>query len=114
MTYFIRTIFGDSKGSYGGDQDIPFQGTFQGNDASPEIWLLISIYLVLMMKKEDHVSNIKSPISGIVLTLVGFLFVDDKDSVIMGEKDEEKKEVSLVGIFQIFLTDGVVTTLVMC
>ena len=27
MTYFIRTKFGDSKGSYGGNQDILFQGT---------------------------------------------------------------------------------------
>ena len=93
MTYYIRTTFGDSKGSYGGHKDIPFQGICQGNGASPAIWLLISIYLVLLMKEEGHVSNIRSPISGIVLTLVGFLFVDDTDLVVMGEKDENETEV---------------------
>ena len=42
------------------------------------------------MKVEGHVYNIRSPMLGIVLTLVGFLFVDDIDLVVMGEKDEEK------------------------
>ena len=31
--------------------------------------------------------------SGIVLTLVGFLFVDDTDLVAIGEKDEDETEV---------------------
>ena len=43
-----------------------------------------------MMKEEGHVSNIKSPMSGIVLTLVGFLFVDDTDLVVMVKKNEEE------------------------
>ena len=46
-----------------------------------------------MMKDEGHVSNIRSPLSGIVLTLVGFLFVDNTDLVVMGEKDEEETAV---------------------
>ena len=46
-----------------------------------------------MMKEEGHVSNIRSPISGIVLTLIVFLFVDDTDLVVMREKDEEETEV---------------------
>ena len=95
MTYFIRTTFGDSQGSYGGHKDIPFQGTCQGNGASPAIWLLISIYLILLMKEEGHVSKIRSPMSGIVLTLVGFLFVDDTDLVIMGEKPSMKQKSTL-------------------
>ena len=82
---------GYSKGSYGGNQDITFQGICQGNGASPAIWLLISIYLVLMMKEEGHVSNIRSPMSGIVLTLVDFLFVNDTYLVIMREKMKWKE-----------------------
>ena len=93
MNYFIRVTFGNSKGSYGGNQNIPFQSTCQDNGASPVIWLLTSIYVVLMMKGEGHVSNIRSPVSGKVHTLVGFLFVDDTDLAIMGEKDEEETEV---------------------
>ena len=93
MTYFIRTTFGDSEGSYGGQQDIPFQGSCQGNGASPAIWLLISVYLVLIMKDEGHVSEFKSPMTGIVLTLIGFLFVDDTDLVVLGKKDEDEMSV---------------------
>ena len=44
------------------------------------------------MKEEGHVSKIRSPMSGIVLTLVGFLFIDDTDLVIMREKNEEETE----------------------
>ena len=96
MTYFIRTTFGDSEGSYGGQQDIPFQGSCQGNGASPSIWLLISVYLVLIMKDEGHVLEFKSPMTGIVLTLIGFLFVDDTDLVVLGKKDEDEMSVHTI------------------
>ena len=46
-----------------------------------------------MIKDEGHVSNIRSPTSGIVLTIVGFLFVDDTDLVVMGEQDGEGTEI---------------------
>ena len=42
------------------------------------------------MKKEGHVSKIRSPMSGSELTLVGFLFCDDIYLVVMGENDEEE------------------------
>ena len=45
------------------------------------------------MKEEEQVYNIRSPMSVIVLTLVGFLFVDDTDLVVMREKDEDETEV---------------------
>ena len=88
MVYFIRTPIGDSTTSCGGLQDIPFQGSCQGNGVSPGIWLVISIYLVLLMKEEGHMSEVKSPISGITLVLVGFLFVDDTNLVIFGNKKD--------------------------
>lgn len=51
MTYFIRTTFRDSNTSYGGKQNLPFQGSYQGNEASPAMWLVLSMYLVLLMKE---------------------------------------------------------------
>ena len=45
------------------------------------------------MKEEGHVSNIRSPMTGMVLPIVGFLLVDDTDLVVMGEKDEEETAV---------------------
>ena len=88
MTYYIRTTFGDSTTSYGGKQPVPFQGSCQGNGASPAIWLVISMYLVLIMKQEGHTTTITSPLSGIALVLIGFLFVDDTDLVVLADKDE--------------------------
>ena len=89
MFFFIRTTFGDSSSSYGGLQDVPFQEGCQGNGACSALWLIISMYLVLLMKEEGHTSAINFPLSGIVLSLVGFLFVDDTDLVVMGDKYEE-------------------------
>ena len=47
------------------------------------------------MKEERHVSNIQSPILGIVLTLVGFLSVDDTYLVVMGEKTNMRQNFTL-------------------
>ena len=46
------------------------------------------MYLVLLMKEEGHTTTVTSPLSGIALTLIGFLFVDDTDLVTMGTKGE--------------------------
>ena len=88
MTYYIRTNFGDSDSSYGGKQNVPFQGNRQANGASPTIWLVISMHFVLLIKEEGHTTTVTSPLSGIALTLIGFLFVDDTDLVTMGTKGE--------------------------
>ena len=72
---------------YGGLQPTPFQGSCQGNGASPAMWLIISLYLVLLMKEQGHVSHVVSPVTGIPLTLVGFLFVDDTDLIGLGNKN---------------------------
>ena len=93
MTYFLRTQFGESTGHYGGCNEIPFQGSCQGNGASPALWLVISMYLVLLMRQQGHTSCFQSAYSGICLTLIGFLFVDDTDLVILGKYDETPAEV---------------------
>ena len=93
MVFFLRTTFGDSNMSYGGLQPVPFQGSCQGNGASPAMWLIISLYLVLLMKEQGHVSNIISPITGITLTLVGFLFVDDTDLIVIGNCSDSEEMV---------------------
>ena len=93
MTYYIRTTFGDSDTHYGGPQLVPFQGTCQGNGASPAIWLVVSMYLVLLMKDDGHKSTILSAYSAVSISFIGFLFVDDTDLVIMGTKQETPVEV---------------------
>ena len=39
------------------------------------------------MKENGHDSEVTSPISGI-LTLIGFLFVDDNNLIVVGKKSE--------------------------
>ena len=93
MVYFLRTTFGDSKSSYGGRQDIPFQGSCQGNGASPAMWLMISMYLVLLARNEGHATTFKSTFSGLSIMLLGFLFVDYTDLVVLGDKEETAEQV---------------------
>ena len=88
MEYFIRTTFGESSSSYGGPQLIPFQGSCQGNGASPAIWLVISMYLVLLLQEAGHFSTCSTAYSGTIFALLGFLFVDDTDLIILGEDGE--------------------------
>ena len=93
MVYFIRTKYGDSTSSYGGRQVVPFQGSCQGNGASPALWLVISMYLVLLMKDNGHCSNLQTAYSGLCFVLMGFLFVDDTDLVVIGEDTESEEDV---------------------
>ena len=46
MVYFLRTAYGDSTTSYGGQQLVPFQGACQGNGGGPSMFLSVSIVLV--------------------------------------------------------------------
>ena len=88
MEFFIRTTFGESPSSYGGVQDVPFQGSCQGNGASPALWLILSMYLVLLYKENGHSSKCRTAYSGVIFSIMGFLFVDDTDLVIFGAPSE--------------------------
>ena len=88
MTYYLRTAFGDSSTTYGGSQDIPFQGSCQGNGASPALWLLVSLYLVMYMKAKGHNSKFQTAYTRSVLSIIGFIFVDDTDLIILGDQND--------------------------
>ena len=93
MTYFVRTGHGESEGHYGGPQEIPFQGTCQGNGASPAYWLVVSMLMVLVMHKRGHAMSIRYPISDDWLKCMGFLFVDDTDLIVIGDGEEGVEEI---------------------
>ena len=88
MRYFVRTGHGDSKDHYGGLQNIPLQGTFQVNGSSPAYWLIISMMMVLVMHKKGHAMSLKYPIISEFLEFIGFLFVDNKDLIVIGDEYE--------------------------
>ena len=75
MKYFVRTGHGELEEYYCGLQNIPFQGTCQGNGASPVYWLIISMLMVIVMHKKEHSMLLKYPITDDTDLIV---IVDDK------------------------------------
>ena len=51
------------------------------------------MYLVLLMRDNGHTSKFQSAYSGVILVMIGFLFVDDTDLVILGQPEESEATV---------------------
>ena len=55
LTHNVRTVFGDSKGTYTGKiWIIPLQGVGQGNGSGPVIWAVVSTPVLNMLRKLGH------------------------------------------------------------
>lgn len=85
MKYAVRTSFRDSTASVSGSLDNPVQGICRGNRARPAIWLVISLMLVQFMHKAGKVRHVMSSISGVVTAIMGFMFVDGTNLMILEE-----------------------------
>ena len=93
LEHSIRTSFGDSALTYGGDTWLvplpnmatgnllegPLQGVGQGNGAGPMMWAVISTPILEMMREAGFGSFFKASISGEQIRIVGYAFVDDTD-----------------------------------
>jgi hypothetical protein len=82
MKHTIRTAFGDSTDSYGGEawtMPLPPQGIYQGNGVGPTAWLIISSNLLNIMRQLGYVAFYKTALSGDTLEIAGFLYMDDTD-----------------------------------
>ena len=88
MVHRIKTTFGDSTITYGGDVKGDWinwpQGVLQGNASGPAIWSAISSVIFEILHKRGFGSNICSAISKQIFTLVGFAYVDDSDLIQVG------------------------------
>ena len=93
MKYFVRTGYGESTSYYGGRRTTPYQGTCQGNGASPTYWLIITMIMVLLMHKKGHALELKFPLTKEELHCMGFIFVDDTDLIVIAKEDETKQDV---------------------
>ena len=90
MIHKVRTAFGDSKQTYGGDDlsvdEFPPQGVLQGNAAGPIIWFIISsVIFYCLLHARGHSFFFCSSLSRQLFTLVGFLYVDDCNLFQCGE-----------------------------
>ena len=78
MKMFLRTGYRDSLTPFS-NASSKFQGLLQGNGAAPAIWLLISMFLILLMKSFVRTPHIQATFSGIIISLIALVFVDDTD-----------------------------------
>ncbi len=93
MKYFVRTGYGESTSFYGGKRITPYQGTCQGNGASPTYWLIITMIMVLLMHKKGHALELKFPLTKEELHCMGFIFVDDTDLIVIAKENETVQDV---------------------
>ena len=88
MVHSIRTMYGDSTLTYGGDEigswnNYP-QGVLQGNACGSTIWVLISSLIFEILRKRGLAAEICTAISKQVFHMVGFAYVDDSDLIQSG------------------------------
>ena len=77
MTHKVRTIFGESSSTYGGDS----QGIPQGCGMGPPGWAIISTGNLDMLRQEGYGAKMTTPITNVTLEFVGYAYVDDTDQI---------------------------------
>ena len=96
MKHKIRTAYGDSEESYGGEEDDDQHGSSQGNGAGPAIWALVSSPLLEILRKHGYGAKLLGPIKKDFFHLCGFAFVDDTDTVQVMEPGTSTEELIAV------------------
>lgn len=96
MTHRVRTAYGDSDITYGGDsyanwKNAP-QGVLQGNAAGPVIWAILSSVIFDILRKKGFCDKFCMCLSRELFELVGFAFVDDADLIQSGADADEVLE----------------------
>jgi hypothetical protein len=79
--YKIRTAYGDSTKTCVSPQLILFQGVGQGNGAGPAIWVAISAAIIQMLYTAGFGLTLHSALSGTLVAIACFAFVDDTDVI---------------------------------
>ena len=83
IKYYIKTGHGESEDYYSAEGGDPFQGGCQGNGAAPGYWIAESRILLRFMTDCGHTTTITTAMTLVQMTLVSFMFVDDKELITM-------------------------------
>ena len=81
MKHKVRTAYGDSEDTYGGEDDDDPHGASQGNAAGPAIWALVSSPLLDILRERGYGARFISPLKKEFFNMCGFAFVDDTDTI---------------------------------
>ena len=92
MIHKIRTAFGESEKTYGGDDISDWenyaQGILQGNASGPQIWSILSSIIFEILNKRGYSVEFCTCLSKSVFNLLGFSYVDDCDLLQAQENPE--------------------------
>jgi hypothetical protein len=80
-TYKIRILYGDLTKTCASPRLIPFQGVGQGNGAGPAILVAISAVIIQMLYTAGFGLTLNSAISGTLVAIACFAFVNDADVI---------------------------------
>ena len=93
MSHRIRTAFGDSDVTYGGDDFGDWkcapQGVLQGNASGPAVWSALSSIIFDILHKRGFGNEFCSALSKELFVIVGYSYVDDCDLFQSGEDPDE-------------------------
>ena len=83
MIHKIRTVYGDSDLTYGGEdigdwENFP-QGVLQGNASGPQIWSILSSIIFSILRKKGFGTKFCSCLSKSLFIMLGYSYVDDCD-----------------------------------
>ena len=85
LSHTVRTEFGDSDIKF--TQEVwlaPLRGVGQGNGAGPAIWAVVSTPVLDLLRDEGVGAAFNLSLSGKVIKVLGYSFVDDTDLVVGG------------------------------
>ena len=85
MKFYLRAGWGESTRCIGGNPLFILMGLCQGNGAAPASWLVLSSMLVRILKQPGYGTKVESPVTHVFLDIMGVLYVDDTDLMIMDQ-----------------------------
>ena len=89
MKHFVRTAYGDSESSYGGDCTRPLQGAIQGNGAAAQIFVALSCVMIQFLEKQCEGFSIYTSLSLMALSFIVVMYVDDADIMVSARTYDE-------------------------
>ena len=88
MRHHIRTAYGDSDHSYGGDANNLLQGGGQGSPVAPPMWIALTVIVLRMLAMYEPGVSVVFAKSATVMTFAAILYVDDTDLFTMKQPHE--------------------------
>ena len=93
LKFFLQTGWVESPSSIEGDIMRIIHGLFQGNGDALAAWLMLRSVLVMVHKNLGYGRKVKSPMTLVLLSIMGVLFVGDTDLFIMYENIKLGQEI---------------------